>query len=410
LNARFSRLDGTLRPGCGAKNFLLGVLFFGAAFGAFYSVLNNFMAEIAEVSAMERGVVEFFRETPGLLLIFILALMHRFSEWKILRVGTLIAMVGVAGMFFATTDKLLLTALIMIWSTGEHILMPARNSIAMHLAQPGKQGAALGLSASAGYTGNVAGSVAAALIFGLGAVWLKSGSKVILFNAVWLLVLILLGASLISILGVGKLDGRTVARPRLHFHRKFTTFYVLELFYGARKQIFLTFAPYVLIKEYGMSAAVMSVLVGLCAAANIYFGPQIGRLIDRWGYRNVMIYDTVALFFVCLVYGFADRIFAHHIAVIAVCVNYLLDAVISTASMAASVYVKEISDNAEEVTATLTTGISVNHLISVFAALLGGWIWSRFGVETLFVFAGVMALGNSLFAAAIKPRSRQPIP
>ena len=118
-----------------------------------------------------------------------------------------------------------------------------------------------------------------------------------------------------------------------------------------------------------------------------------------------MIYDTVVLFFVCLIYGFADRLFPPGVAVWAVMITYVFDAIISTASMASSIYVREISDSTEEVTATLTTGISVNHLISVLAALLGGWLWTSFGVGFLFIFAAVMALCNTAYALTLpKPK------
>ena len=86
-------------------------------------------------------------------------------------------------------------------------------------------------------------------------------------------------------------------------------------------------------------------------------------------------------------------------------ITYVFDAIISTASMASSIYVREISDSTEEVTATLTTGISVNHLISVLAALLGGWLWTSFGVGFLFIFAAVMALCNTAYALTLpKPK------
>ena len=114
-----------------------------------------------------------------------------------------------------------------------------------------------------------------------------------------------------------------------------------------------------------------------------------------------MIYDTVVLFFVCLAYGFAGRLFAPQTALIVVGVNFVLDAVISTTTMAASIYVKTLAENQDEVTSTLTTGLSINHLIAIIAAPAGGFIWVKFGIEYLFAFAGVMAICNTLFAMTI---------
>jgi hypothetical protein len=70
--------------------------------------------------------------------------------------------------------------------------------------------------------------------------------------------------------------------------------------------------------------------------------------------------------------------------------------------MANNVYVRHVSSNQEEITATLSTGISVNHVISIFIALLGGWIWKTMGIEVLFTISAFLALINSLYAVTIK--------
>ena len=105
-------------------------------------------------------------------------------------------------------------------------------------------------------------------------------------------------------------------------------------------------------------------------------------------------------------YGFAHHLFPMHTAMIVCCVNYVLDSVISLASMASNVYVQDISDSPEEMRATISTGISVNHFITIFIALLGGWIWKVLGIETLFLVSAFLGLCNSAYAATIKLRTR----
>ena len=90
------------------------------------------------------------------------------------------------------------------------------------------------------------------------------------------------------------------------------------------------------------------------------------------------------------------------IAFIVCCLNYILDSIISLASMASNVYVQDISDSPEEVRATISTGVSVNHLVTILIALFGGWIWEALGIETLFVLSAVLGLCNSAYAATIK--------
>ena len=396
----FRHVANYFRPNTGASQFFLSILMWGVAAGCFTAILNNYLADVRGINEMERGVLEFFREMPGLLLVVILALMNRLTDWRILKAGTLIAMAGVAGLMLSA-DKILITVLIMVWSAGEHILMPVRSSIAMRVARYGKLGRSLGMVTSAMNAGNVAGSLIAAAIFYAGLRLFHVKNPILLYNIVWGFIVLLLALSVAAILLAKTGEGAAVKRPRLYFNRKYGKFYALELFYGASKQIFITFAPYVLILNYKMDTTTMALLIGICALVNIFCAPLIGRLMDRIGYRNIMIYDTVVLFFVCLVYGYADSLFARETAYYVVCLNFLLDAVISTTSMATNVYVREISDTQEEMTSTLTTGISINHLISILAALAGGILWQKFGVGVLFGFAAVMALANSAFALTI---------
>ncbi|MCQ2142034.1 MAG: MFS transporter, partial [Bacteroidales bacterium] len=196
------------------------------------------------------------------------------------------------------------------------------------------------------------------------------------------------------------------SKRRFYFRKKFNKYYMLEVFYGARKQVFFTFGPYVLILFYGASAGVISLLFAISAIACFLLAPLVGKLIDRVGYKPVMIADTLILVIVCFFYGFAHRIFPMHVAFIVCCVNYILDSVISLASMASNVYVQDISDSKEEMRATISTGISVNHLITIFIALLGGWIWKVLGIETLFIVSAVLGLCNSAYAATIKTKKQ----
>jgi predicted MFS family arabinose efflux permease len=108
------------------------------------------------------------------------------------------------------------------------------------------------------------------------------------------------------------------------------------------------------------SLAIITAILFAAAAlfTALWGGRLIGRLVDRWGYRNVMIWDTVVLFFVCLLYGFAKDWFPLRVAVAVVCVNYVLDAVLSNASMATNLYARTLSDSQEELTANISPPVS----------------------------------------------------
>ena len=378
--------------------FLGALILSGVASGLYKGIQDNFLAEMVRIDAFERGIVEFFRELPGLLVVFFLAWMYRFTERRIFKIGIALMAAGLAGFLLAGTGKAAVVLLMVVYSAGEHIIMPVRSSISLDLAKRDKGGASLGISSALGYGGNIAGFL---IVTGAFFFFSRFGlEKILRFRMVYAAAAALMIASVLVALAMRE-DGLKVKRRRFYFARKFFKFYMLEVFYGARKQIFITFAPYVLILNYGASTSTISLLLAASAFCGFIASPLIGKLIDKVGYKIVMVTDTLILIVVCFFYGFSHRIFPMGIAFYVVCATYILDAIISVASMASNVYVQDIAANQEEITATITSGISVNHVISILIALLGGLIWKLVGIEALFSFSAFLGLLNSLYAATI---------
>ena len=150
----------------------------------------------------------------------------------------------------------------------------------------------------------------------------------------------------------------------------------------------------------------MSMLFAVTAICAAILSPLVGKLIDRIGYKTVMVSDTLILVVVCFFYGFSEHFFPVNVSFIICCAMYILDSIISLASMASNVYVQELSDSPEETRATIATGVSVNHFVTIFVALLGGWVWRATGIETLFTISAIIGLFNSAFAATIKTKRK----
>ncbi len=401
-----SRLEMFI-PSVKVKQFLLTVLVVGLSYGLYRGVQDNYLAQIVHIDEFERGLVEFFRELPGLFLILILAAFYRFSETKVFKIGVAVMLAGIVGLLIATPSAFAVVTFMVLYSVGEHIIMPVQSTLNLHLAKEGQKGRALGFTSMIKHGGHIFGFLVVTVLFivfpkiGIAETDSK-GFKIIFAIAAALMVL----ATIIVL--TMKDEGNAVKRNRLYFHKKFSKYYGLQVFYGARKQIFLTFAPYVLILQYGANTSLVSLLLGLCAVFGMLFSPLIGRLIDYLGYRTIMIADTLILVIVCMLYGFSHRLFSPEVAFIVVSINFVLDSILTLGSMATNVYVQDVAADATELTSTLSTGISVNHLISIVIALLGGYIWQQTGIEVLFSLAAVMGIANSLFAASIKrPEKKQ---
>jgi MFS family permease len=308
---------------------------------------------------------------------------------------------GVTGLLIAGTGKIIVVFLMVVYSSGEHIIMPVRSTISLDLAKRNKGGVSLGITAGLGHGGNIAGFIIVAVVFyilsRLGFQKRDIRQYKIIFGMAAALMIAATGIA--AALQETKLKAQ---RRRFYFRKKFFKYYMLEVFYGSRKQIFMTFAPYVLILNYGANTSIISLLLAISAFFTTIASPLIGKLIDKVGYKIIMVTDTLILIIVCFFYGFSHHLFPQRIAFYVVCVNYILDAIISVASMASNVYVQDIASSQEEITATLSTGISVNHVISIFIALMGGLVWKLVGIEVLFSISAFLGLCNTLYAATIK--------
>ena len=389
------RILEAFRDGKNYKYLLLSILITGLAAGLYRGILDNFLAEVVAMSEMDKGVTEFFRELPGIALVLILAIFYMFSAETMYKMGALIMLVGMGMHAVLPSTKVLTTLAICVFSLGDHIQLGMKSTLTLEYAKPGKGGAAQGVQSSVSQIGTLIGYFVIVVAFSL----ISANQP---YRFFFIVATVLIGVSTVCSM---KLTGKSETdknKRRFYFHKKYNKYYMLEMFYGARKQVFITFGPYLLILFYGANAATISLLFAISAITCFFAAPIVGRLIDKLGYKTIMVADTLLLVVVCFFYGFSHHLFPKDVAFIVCCINYILDAVISLGSMASNNYVQVLSDNADEVKATISTGVSINHVITIFIALFGGWIWQTLGIEVLFVASAILGLCNSAYAATIK--------
>ena len=378
------------------KVFLMSVLITGISYGLYKGMLDNFMAEIVGMTEADRGVTEFFRELPGVTLVLILAAFYMFSVETMYKAGAVIMLLGMSMHAALPATKIFTTLAICMYALGEHIQMGMKSTLTLKYTKGDNGGAALGVQNAVSQIGTLFGYIVIIVAFSM----ISADQPYTFF---FICAAVLAGLSMLCTFRISGRSETDSTKRRFYFSKKYTKYYMLEMFYGARKQVFITFGPYVLIMMYGASTAVISLLFAVSAIACFFASPVVGRIIDRIGYKTVMVADTLILVIVCFCYGFAHHIFPRDVAFVVCCINYLLDAVISLSSMATNVYVRDLAENnPEEVKATISTGVSINHVITIFIALFGGWVWQVLGIELLFIVSAVLGLLNSAYAATIK--------
>ena len=151
------KIRETFKPESSYKAFFISILTFALAYGLYKGIIDNYLAEVAGMSEFDKGVSEFFREIPGLLLIFVLAILYELSAERIYQIGALIMLAGMTMQSLIPSTKVLVIMAIFIYSLGEHIQLGMRNTLTLEYAREGKSGVALGRQNAVYQIGTLAG-------------------------------------------------------------------------------------------------------------------------------------------------------------------------------------------------------------------------------------------------------------
>jgi len=373
--------------------FAFASLALGIGYSIFDSTFNNFLNERYALSAFQRSFLEFPRELPGFLVVFVSA-----ALWFLCsrRLGVLSLILSFAGTlligFFAPTYGIMLFFLF-VYSLGQHLFMPVASTIGMELAEEGKTGLRLGQLNAVRNLAAIGGSF---LVF--------MGFKYLKFTFLHAFVLVAVGLAIAAVLMFSmRPEENRQPVSFLKLHKEYNLFYLLNVLSGSRKQIFITFAPWVIVTIFNQPTQTIATLMTIGGIIGILFQPLLGRLIDKMGERFVLAAEAVALMGVCLGYGFSKFIFPAEVAFIAVCVFYLLDQMLFSVGMARSMYIKKIALRPEDVQPALSAGVTIDHLFSIIVALVGGVIWNQFGFQYVFLLGVFIAILN--FFAVLQIRT-----
>lgn len=366
------------------------------------SVYSNYFKEAYHVTATQRALIEVPRELPGLLCALIIASLSMLGDIKISVIAQVLSCLGlmVLGLFSPTYGVMLI--FLFINSMGMHLFLPLSDSIGMALAEPGHVGRRFGQYASLKM---VFGFLAGLLVFfGFRLGWFS-------FRApVNLLFLLGAGAFGIAVVAAALLLKRETAlkpvrsRTRLVFRRRYRFFYLLTMLHGVQKQVANVFGAWVIVDLLLKGADIMSLLLITVSFISIFFMRAIGRWIDRFGIKRMMYVDALTFIGIYTVYGFvvwgitAKVLPGAGWPVLTVYALFVLDRLSMQIGVVKSLYLKQIAVTAEEITSVLSTGISLDHVVSILAAQLSGFIWMIWGPQGVFFLAAFFSLGNLIIA------------
>ncbi|HBW37228.1 MFS transporter [Desulfosporosinus sp. BICA1-9] len=382
--------------------FLLASAVIGVTQSIDISFFNNFLSDNYHLTISQRTFLEIPREFPGFAVVFMTGLLFAFGDVRTAAIANLLGGLGSLGLAFWSPEYLPMIGWLTVYSMGQHLFMPMANSIGMNLASEGQMGKRLGQINSVNTAVFLATSLATALLFR----YIKIDYHLAFSISAGAFFL-----SAVLILMMKPHSGKRIGK-RFVLRKEYKVFYGLSILFGARKQIFITFGPWVLIKVFSQDVATFAILSFIIAGLGIFFKPFIGYLIDSVGERFVLAGESVSLIFVCLGYAFTEGLLETmglgKITLYVVCGLFVLDQMLVSVSMARATYVKRIALNSEDVSPTLSMGITLDHIVSMFVPFLGGFIWTVLGYEYVFVIGAAIAALNLLLTTRMKPFSQLP--
>ncbi|MDI6742888.1 MAG: MFS transporter [Smithella sp.] len=377
--------------------FLAASFIFGFSQSIVDSTLNNFLHETFAISDLQRGLLEIPREMPGLLVIFVSAMLFFSGSRRQAAMANMLCAFGILFIGFYSPGFSVMLIWLLIFSIGQHLFLPLNQSIGMELAVKGETGKRLGqLSAVA----NVSMIIGSFFIF-LGFKYFNMDFKTSYvaafagFAAVAFLIFLM------------KKDEPVPIRTKFQLRKEYKLYYWLSILYGTRKQIFLTFAPWVLVTVFQQKTQVLATLLTIGGVIGIFFKPMLGKAIDKLGERFVLTSEAAILIFVCLCYGFSRDVFSQTTAMYIAFACYIADQLLISAGMARATYLQKIAVRPEDVSQTLTMGVSIDHIFSIGIAVFGGFVWLKWGYQYVFLIGAIIAVINFFSALQIKTNAHK---
>ncbi|MFZ2419145.1 MAG: MFS transporter [Smithellaceae bacterium] len=374
--------------------FLAATFAFGFSQSLVDSTFNNFLNETFFISDWQRGFLELPRELPGFLVVFFAAIFFFLCSRRLAFVANLLCAFGILLIGFGSPSFPVMLIWLFIFSIGQHLFIPINQSIGMELAYEGQKGRRLGQFSAVANLAMILGSFAIFLGFKFFHLTFQISYAIAFLG--FLTVAVLLYRM--------KKDQPYTARSKFQLRREYKLFYWLNILYGTRKQLFLTFAPWVLVTVFHQKTQVLATLLTIGGVLGIFFKPLIGWAIDKLGERFILTSEAALLIVVCLGYGYSRVLFSETTALWVTSSCLIADQLLLSAGMARATYLQKIAVRPEDVTQTLTMGVTIDHIFSISVALLGGLIWVKWGYQYVFLLGAAIAVLNFFSALRVKTK------
>lgn len=344
---------------------------------AWMILFNNFGVEKVGLTGQHVGTLQSIREIPGFLALLAVYVMLIIKEHKLSALSIIFLGLGTAAAgFYPSYIGLICTTLIM--SFGFHYFETTNQSLTLQYFDRDTSPLVIGKLRSYAAASSI---FAGLLIFGLDFILDYKGLYLTLGS-------IVLIAGLWAFFQDPTHKNLVPQHKKMIFRRRYSLYYFLTFMAGARRQIFIAFSIFLMVKIFNFTVKEVTVLFVVNNVVNYFLSPLIGKAIVRFGERKVLSVEYAGLILVFLTYAFTQ-------SKIVVILMYILDHILFNFAIAIRTYFQKVADP-KDIAPSMAAGFTINHIAAVVLPVLGGIVW-MVDYRIPFIAAAVMS-GISLLA------------
>lgn len=363
------------------------------AFSTWSALLNNFVIEVAQFDGSDIGWLHTVREIPGFLAVGVIAIII-FMREQVLGLISLVLLgvaTGITAWFPSLGGILSIT---LLSSIGFHYYETVNQSLQLQWIEKSRAPQVLGWLVAAG-------SAATLLAYGL--IVLSWESLNLTYNIVYMLA----GGftalvALFCFFAYPQFEAPNPQIKKMILRKRYWLYYALQFMAGARRQIFVVFAGFMMVEKFGFDVHEVTALFMINLVANMVFAPLMGRAVHKFGERSALLFEYTGLAIVFLAYG---GIYFFGWGVVMAAVLYVVDHMLFALALALKTYFQKIADP-RDIAPTAAVAFTINHIAAVFLPALLGYLW-LVSPAAVFMAAAGMATTSFLLALLI-PRHPEP--
>ena len=359
------------------------------AFSTWVALLNNFVIEVSGFSGVEIGWLQSVREIPGFLAVCVIFILFFISEQRLAYISlALLALAVAVTALFPEFKGLIITTLIS--SIGFHYYETVNQSLQLQWLKKETAPSSIGWIVAAG-SGSAFFVYIAIIIL-----WLNLNFNyffIYFFAGLLCLLIVVFCFFYYPQFQIGKKQ-----RLAIVLKRRYWVYYTLQFFSGARRQIFVVFASFMMVEKYGFDVHQITLLLLANFLINIFMAPLIGRFIEKFGERLSLIVEYFGLMVIFLLYA---GLYYFDWSYIVASILFIADHMFFGLAFAMKTYFQKIADS-EDFAPTAAVAFTINHISAVFLPVLLGYIWIH-NNSAVFYLAAVLSF-ISLVVALLIPR------